>query len=182
MELGLEIGKLLASFLTPIAVAILGVSLHRRLEGDKALVAKKSDFDKKWADEFFTCCQQFKQAFERTLALIILLNDPQAPNENLVISIQEEISILIPKISELDLRIRLSVVFAPKSGKNVVRAASECMSLTNGLLQTLKGNLDQIIEEMDGFNRASRDAYAEMLGLEYAKEITQAVAPQAALP
>ncbi|MGH8354087.1 MAG: hypothetical protein ACRERY_11275 [Pseudomonas sp.] len=61
----LEIGKLAASIATPIVVAILGILLLRRIEGVKAAVAKQSEFHKKWAEQFFECCQEFMKALER---------------------------------------------------------------------------------------------------------------------
>lgn len=165
MERWLEIGKLAASVATPIVVAILGVLLLRRIEGVKALVAKQSDFHKKWADEFFSCCQQFMQALERDLALLTVLGGLDDPNGKFGTEVQEEVSRLNAKLSELELRIRRSVVFAPISGGAVSRAASDCISLTAQLLKTLQENLDEIIGKMNDFNLASRKAHAEMLGL-----------------
>ncbi|MDI9334391.1 MAG: hypothetical protein QM533_08425 [Cytophagales bacterium] len=165
MQSWLEIGKLAASVATPIVVAILGVLLLRRIEGVKALVGKQSDFHKKWADEFFTCCQQFMQALERDLALLTTLGGLNDPNGKLGDEIKEEVYRLNAKLSELELRIRRSVVFAPISGGAVSRAANECVVLTAQLLKTLRGNLDEIIGKMNDFNLASRKAHAEMLGL-----------------
>ncbi len=180
MQSWLELGKLAASIATPIVVAILGVLLLRRIEGVKALVAKQSDFHKKWADEFFSCCQQFMQALERDLALLTVLGGLQEPNGKLGTEMQEEISRLNARLSELELRIRRCVVFAPRSGAGVSQAASECISLTALLLKSLKGNLDEIIWKMNEFNVASRRAHGEMLGLKDAEQGAPADAPQAA--
>lgn len=173
MESWLEIGKLAASIATPIVVAIMGILLLRRIEGVKALVAKQSDFHKKWADEFFSCCQQFMQALERDLALLTVLGGLQEPNGKLGIEVQEEISRLTAKLSELELRIRRCVVFAPTSGVTVARTANDCISLTASLLKSMQGNLDEIIGKMNEFNIASRKAHAEMLGLRDAEPGSQ---------
>ena len=169
----LEIGKLAATIANPIVVAILGILLLRRVEGVKALVAKQSDFHKKWADEFFSCCQQFMQALERDLALLTVFGGLQDPNGKLGTEIQEEISRLNAKLSELELRIRRCVVFAPTSGGTVARTANDCILLTARLLTSLKGNLDEIIGKMNEFNVASRKAHAEMLGLRDAEPGSQ---------
>lgn len=166
MESWFEIGKFVASITTPIVVAIIGILLLRRVEGVKALVAKQSDFHKKWADEFFSCCQQFMQVLERVLALLTVLSGLQEPNGKLGVEIKEEISRLSTKLSELELRIRRCVVFAPTTGETVARTANGCLSLTAGLLNSLQGNLDEIIGKMNEFNIASRKAHAEMLGLQ----------------
>lgn len=174
----LEVGKLVVSIATPIVVAILGVLLLRRIEGVKAVVAKQSDFYKKWADEFFTCCQQFMQALERDLALLTVLQGLDDPNGKRGTEMQEEVSRLNAKLSELELRIRRSVVFAPDSGSTVSRAASACLSLIAQLLNKRQGNLDEIIGKMNDFNLTSRKAHAEMLGLGYAEPNAPADAPQ----
>ena len=70
----LEIAKLAVSAATPIVVATLGVLLLRRIEAVKALVARQSDFQKKWADEFVNCCHSFMQAVECDLALLKVLD------------------------------------------------------------------------------------------------------------
>ncbi len=71
VKIFLEVGKLAASIATPIVVATLGILLLHRIEGVKALVAKQTEFHKKWAEQFFECCQGFMQALERELALLI---------------------------------------------------------------------------------------------------------------
>lgn len=181
VQLWLELGKLAASIATPIVIAVMGVLLLRRIESVKALVARQSDFHTKWADEFFSCCQQFMQTLERDLALLTVLGGLQDPNGKLGTEIQEEISRLNASLSELELRIRRCVVFAPRSGPVVSQAAHECISLTAQLLKSLKGNLDKIIGEMNKFNVASRRAHAEMLGLKDAEQGAPADAPQAAV-
>lgn len=65
-------------------------------------------------------------------------------------------------LSELELRIRRSVVFA-KSGKSVTTSASNCLALTYKLVTMRQGNLDEIIDAMNEFNRAFATAHAELL-------------------
>ena len=166
----LEIGKLAASVATPIVVAILGILLLRRIEGVKAAVAKQSEFHKKWAEEFFECCQEFMKTLERELALLTILNGLKNPNDEFGTELQKEASRLHPNLSELELRVRRSVVFAPSTGGSVTQAAGECIALTGTLVASRKGNLDEIIGKMNEFNVASRKAHAEMLGISAAKE------------
>jgi hypothetical protein len=144
---------------------IVGVLLLRYIESTKANVAKQSDFHKRWADEFFSCCQQFMQALERELALLNVLGKSTNLNEELKTEILEEISRLHPKLSELELRIRRNIVFAPVSGNTVTRTAKDCISLIHQFTRSLQGDLDEIIDKMNEFNIASRNAHEEMLGL-----------------
>jgi len=132
----LEVVKLVVSTATPIVVAIFGVLLLRRTEGIRAIAARRSDFQVKWAEAFFSCCQGFMQALERDLALLIALAGVKDPNGKVSTDLREEIWRLHPTLAELELRIRRSVVFAPSSGDAVTKAASECIKLTGRLLET----------------------------------------------
>ena len=165
MQVWLEVGNLVASIATPFVVAILGTLLLRRIEGIKATITRQSEFQKKWAEQFFECGQLFMQALERELAILTSLFDLKTPNDEFGAELQKEISRLHPTLSELELRIRRSVVFAPSTGPIVAKAAGECIKLTGALVATKKGNVDDIISKMNEFNVASRKAHAEMLGL-----------------
>jgi hypothetical protein len=160
-----EVLKFLTGLLTPIVVAILGILLLRRVEDVKTAVAHQSEFHRKWADQFFDCCQQFMSALEKSLAVLQHLSDLKEPNNETGTKLQTEISLLLPVILELELRIRRSVVFAPVAGPTVSLAANECIKLMETLFSLRKGNLDEIIAKMNEFNRAARLAHAEMLGV-----------------
>src|SRR5437660_689449 len=130
-----ELLKLLAGLLTPIVVVVLGILLLRRVEGVKTAVAHQSEFRRKWADQFFDCCQQFMNAIEKELAVLRFLSDSKEPNNETGTKLQTEISLLLPVILELELRIRRSVVFAPIAGSAVSQAANECINLTHTLFR-----------------------------------------------
>lgn len=165
----IEIVKLIISAATPIAVAVIGVLLLRRIEGVKAVIAAQSEFQRRWSEEFFGCCQGFMQALERDLALLTFLSGLKPGNEKLRTEVEDEIVRLHPKLSEFELRIRRSVVFAPVSGAAVTKAAGACLSLTGKLIASTGGNVDEIIARLNEFNIASRKAHAEMLGLDAAE-------------
>lgn len=158
-QLILEVIKTAASTATPIIVAYLGVMLLRRIETIKAVVAKESDFQKKWAEQFFTCGQTFLQTLEQELAILVVTNSNNADNSKTA----TEISRLNLELSELELRIRRNVVFAPKTGGEVVISAGQCLQQLHSLLESGRGNLDDLISTMNKFNLASRRSHAEML-------------------
>jgi hypothetical protein len=169
LQFWFEVGKFIAGILTPIVVAVLGILLLRRVEGVKAAVAHQSEFHRKWAEQFFECCQQFMNAIEKELAVLRFLSDSKDPNGDTGTKLQKEISLLLPAILELELRIRRSVVFAPTTGPAVSQAANACITLTGTLFRLRQGNLDEIIEKMNEFNVAARRAHAEMLGIDAAR-------------
>ena len=160
----LEYAKLAASIATPLVVATLGVLLLRRVESVKAAVAKHSDFQRKWADGFFSCCQEFLVTVEQELALLTTVScgrggKPLSPD------VIDTLNGFHVRLSELELRIRRSMVFAPKSGMAVTASATECIHDLHALLANGGGSVDALLESMNGFNRATRSAHAEMLGL-----------------
>src|SRR5204862_9934 len=98
----LEVVKALSSIATPIVVVVIGVLVLRRIEGIKAAVARQSDFQRNWADQFFDCCQDFLRALERELAVLTNLTKLKTLDEHdgLGQELLKEISRLHPRISE----------------------------------------------------------------------------------
>lgn len=159
-ELLLELAKVLA---TPIVVGIFGLLLLRRIEGIKSEVAKQSDFHKKWAEQFFGCCQEFMQALERQLSVLSFV--VKNPNSEVASELLKELNFLNITIAELQVRIRRSVVFAEKTGLDVTQAADHSFKLLSDGLSSKKLNVEEILGKMNEFNIAARKAHEEMLGL-----------------
>ncbi|MGH8352749.1 MAG: hypothetical protein ACRERY_04385, partial [Pseudomonas sp.] len=109
----------------------------------------------------------------RDLALLTVLAGLKNPDDEFGTELQKEISRLHPDLSELELRIRRSVVFAPLAGGPVTKTANECIVLTGALVASMQGNTDEIIEKMNEFNTASRKAHAEILGINIAEQGAQ---------
>jgi hypothetical protein len=80
------------------------------------------------------------------LSLLTVLAGLQDANAKFGSELQAEISVLHLTLSELELRIRRSVVFAPVSGGAVTPTAEECIDLTRALIASGRGNVDQIIK------------------------------------
>ena len=167
--------KSFSSFVTPIVILVLGILVLRRIESIKAAVLRQSDFQSKWGDQFFDSCQEFLRALEREVAVLVCVSS--LPNlqehDGLGLELQKEISRLHPKISELELRMRRCLVFAPTVGSEVTDAAKACFNLLNTITANLKArkqfNVDEIIERMNTFNIAARQAHAELLDLHLEK-------------
>lgn len=160
-EFWLEVVKVLA---TPVVVGIFGLLLLRRIEGIKSEVAKQSDFHKKWAEQFFGCCQEFMSAIERQLSILVCLAGMKS-NDELANELSKESKCLSITIIELETRIARSVFFAKTTGPAVTQAAESCYELLRSGLESKKVNPKDIIYKMNEFNVASRKAHEEMLGL-----------------
>jgi len=165
----LEIAKLVTGFATPIVVGVVGILLLRRIEGVKSQVGRQSDFNVQWAKEFFDSCQNFLRALEREMAILAVLAGLPDPNDDYGTGLQKEASQLHPTISELELRIRRCVGFAPNEGPRVEKAARACIELAGSLVTARQGSFDKIIDSMNEFNSSARRAHAEMLQILAAK-------------
>jgi hypothetical protein len=161
----IEALKLAIGAATPIVVAVLGLVMLRRIEGVKAVVAKQSDFQKKWAENFFETCQQFMQSIERYMALLNQLQTLSNPNGPVGTGYQNELNALNVSLPELELRIRRSVVFAPREGPQVSAAAGKSLAILFQMVKNMQGSFDALFTEMDLFNKAAKSAHAEMLGV-----------------
>lgn len=161
---GVELIRLIVSAATPIVVFILGFFLLRCIEAIKDSVAMRSDFPRRWADNFFECCQDFMAALERETALLAYVSRLDDPNGEIGTPLQKENSTLHLLIGELELRIRRNVVFAPQNGSEVRATASSCFELLSKLMSAKQGNLDEIFEKVNLFNEKAKMAHAEMIG------------------
>jgi len=168
-----EIIKIIISATAPIAVVVIGVILLRKIEGIKAEVAKSSEFTSKWAGEFWTTCQEFMRLTERYMAILNHLNSMSEPNNDTGTKYQVECNELNVKLSELELRIRRLVAFSPSNAKSVTTYASGILSMLSSILNTRRGNLDDLFSKVDSFNKASREAHAEMTGIRDSQKIKE---------
>lgn len=160
----MEIIKIAIQAITLIAVVVLGVILLRKIEGIKSEVAKSSEFTSKWAEEFWTTCQEFMRHTERYMAILNQLQFLSSPN-NETVKYHKELTELNAKLAELELRIRRVVAFSPKNAEKVTTPAKDILSMLSSALDTGKGNFDDLFGIVNTFNMAARDAHAEMMGI-----------------
>jgi hypothetical protein len=76
--LALEFVKIL---LPSAVAAVIGFMLLRRLEEVKSEVARRSDFNRKWAELFFEASNTFMVSVERLLALVSVFATAPNPND-----------------------------------------------------------------------------------------------------
>ncbi|MCX5722475.1 MAG: hypothetical protein NT179_10680 [Nitrospirae bacterium] len=144
----------------------------KTLEGFKSAIATRSSFRQKWADEFFGTCQEFMKSFERYLALLNQLTILKDPNSEVGVKYQQELTALNASLSELELRIRRMVVFAELARADVCSTAAKVLtSLTemvtpDKISGRMQGSFDEQFKNMDAFNKATKNAHAEMLSVQ----------------
>jgi len=161
-KMDLELILKITQLVTPILIFIFGILFLKSIEHTKKQIERQSHFYKKWADEFFSTCDEFMKCTERMLALLHFV--VHNPNINETYShYQKEFNDLFPTLLELELRIRRFVPFAPKFGNAVANDASEIFNKLSELFKQKKGNVDPIINLITEFNKAAKLAHNEML-------------------
>jgi len=69
-------------------------------------------------------------------------------------------------LGELALRIERFAYYAPTKGLEAVRASKAVQNYLTQIVSNLKGNFDQLIALQNSFNKAVREAHAEMLEID----------------
>jgi hypothetical protein len=160
----LEVAKLAAACATPLVVTTIGLVLLRRVEGVKAQIASREDFRNKWAEVFFDTAHDYMIAVERTLALLFHLSSYERADP-IRVRYETEVRESALTLSELELRIRRAVVFAPMSGSQASLAAKKIADSVSKAYSKGEGNYNLMYKEIDSFNRLTQAVHAELLGI-----------------
>jgi hypothetical protein len=164
MNFDIEITKLVIGSLTPILLFIFGVLILKRIERTKAMVSEEHLFRRKWADEVFLISRTFSRAVEDLISALFSAHDNQV-GQTSPEAIKSKIDQAANTLTDIQLRLRLLVDFAPLKGPIMLGSANECFSMVATLMKTRKGNFDDIIECLKKFNQAAKDAHAEILSV-----------------
>jgi hypothetical protein len=147
----------------PFVLAWIGLLLVRDIEMRKAAVGRSSEFKRKWADSFFDTSHEFMQSAERYMAALNQLQAMADPNCAFGTKLQEELNDLNVRLGELGLRIQRFAYYAPIKGHEAIVASKSVQTYLAQMVTNRKGSFDQLIGFQNSFNRAVREAHAEML-------------------
>ena len=67
----MEILKLIASFLTPLIILILGIVINKKLESAKAALSKERDWQNWWAGKFLSVCHDYNDDISKIVNPIL---------------------------------------------------------------------------------------------------------------
>lgn len=144
-------------------LAILGWIFLRRLEQIKSEVARRSDFNQKWADLLFDASNAFMISVERLLACLVLTTSRKDPNDPEGVKLQEQINALLFVFLENRYRIQRLAILAPSKGPRAEEAANDLYASIQQFFATKVANVEEIRRMIDSFNTAVRAAHAEMI-------------------
>lgn len=172
-DLTMDILKLIASFLTPLIILILGIAINRRLESAKATLSKEKDWQNWWASQFLSVCHDYSSNITDIVAGLYHLeqiNEEKLSGwEN---ELNEKISIMrqsLRNLQYLEWEIQNCSQFAQEHGTTVIETGKKLYALTGSLIDKKQGNIEDIRQSQFEFNSAVRAAHAEILGLSLTK-------------
>ena len=154
----IEILKLVASFLTPLIILILGVFINRKFESAKAVLSREKDWRTWWAEKFLSVCHDYNQSV--TDIVTGLFQFKQIEDEKLPgweSESKEKLKHIVQsmrKLQYLDWEIQNYIQFANESGGTVMEKEKELFSLISSLTSERQGNLENIRKAQFEFNDA----------------------------
>ena len=168
-ETTIEILKLVASFLTPLVILILGIVINKKLESAKAVLSKEKDWQNWWAGKFLSVCHEYNESV--THIVTGLFQFKQIEDEKLSGWENEsqeklgDIRLNMRKLQYLEWEFQNYIQFAHNYGPAVLEKGEELYSLIGRLISDKKGNLEDIRKIQFEFNDAVRLAHGEILGI-----------------
>jgi len=156
----------LSKLAIPFVLAWIGFLVVRRVETQKAVVARSSDFKRRWADNFYEISQDFMRSVERYASILFHLQSMADVNGPFGTKLQEELNMLNVRLGELHLGIKRLAYFAPSEGGSAIANATAVQDYLGEIVRSMKGNFDKLITLQNEFNQSAREAHAEMLAFD----------------
>jgi hypothetical protein len=165
----LQVLKLVASILTPLAIAASGYYINRSIQRQNAIAQRQSSWLTKWADDFLKAASGFNEAAAMFMWLYV---SPEWEATRNLPGAVEEPKLQMNEIYKASLALNRGWVeismfagFAPTSGKRLTKAASDLLSETASWIKNGESNVTEFLQKQWTFNENARKVHAELLGL-----------------
>ena len=106
---------LVAKIGTPLAVLYLGIATTRYVTNIKEKISITTDFNKKWADDFYKISSEYMLCIEKCASYLHFLNSSPEPNGEVGAKFQKEFYELMISLSNYDLSIKRFSFLSPLS-------------------------------------------------------------------
>jgi methyl-accepting chemotaxis protein len=163
-----SIGTLIASFLTPIIVAIIGLIITRKIEVIKNNTAKQKDWETKWGDIFFDSFRKLQESINEIIFQLEKLNfkvSQGTQNDEEGTKIQLHINGLAWDIKRWGLHLVSQLVFLPEMRGEVQNSVHSLYGSIVEIINNRQGNMDKVNIEMENLNKIAREAHKQFMGL-----------------
>jgi len=169
----LDVLKLLASVLTPLAIAASGYFINRTIQRRSEIAQRQSSWRTKWADDFLKSESGFNESAKKFMWLYVTaewkaMDDLLGAVGESKIS-PDEVSQHLLELNKGWVEISMFVGFAPNSGEVLKKAASDLLGVANNWRKNGQSNVREFLQKLLTFNKNARKVHAELLGLSDSK-------------
>lgn len=161
----LEILKIVASFLTPVVVLVLGLLINRNLERSKVEYLQEKEWQVRWAETFLIRAIKFEENISVVVTSLSQLQQQaqtkgssDASEDELLRTINQSIA----NIQYLDWDIQNFAQFA-KDGKKVIDKGNQLMDAIKDIFAKKQGDLERIRQMQFEYNKAVRIVHSQIL-------------------
>lgn len=154
--------KIIVSFMTPLAILIIGILINKRLEKNKIEFIKQKEWQIHWAERFI------KTAYELNTNISLLicsLFELQGASESEIIEINKDIKEYHKIISINEWEIKNYVQFAHNNRTDVIDNLKGILDGLTNISKNRFGDIEPIRQKQFDFNKAVRNAHAEILNI-----------------
>ncbi|MBI5695888.1 MAG: hypothetical protein HZC51_09160 [Nitrospirae bacterium] len=164
-----EIGKFVASILTPIVVLILGLVLTRKIEKIRNDIAKEKEWKTKWSDTFYQTFRDLNASVEEIIVTLHEISDLNKSGKGNSSEVKEKVDYLqnlINRMRRMDFSLRTQLGSgAPRNSNDVQDAADNLLALIKTTIDSEEGDAKKLHSALIELNRKAMIAHSEVLGL-----------------
>ena len=165
--MAIEIFKLIASFLTPLIILVLGILINKNIERTKIALLQEKEWQVRWAETFLIRAIKFDENVSVVITTLTQLqqqtqnrskNDAEQNEKELLKTINQSIA----NIQYLDWDIQNFAQFA-NDGKDVIGKQKELMESIRNIFEKKQGDLEKIRQIQFEYNKAVRKTHNQIL-------------------
>lgn len=165
----IEVWRLVASFATPITIAIFGLLINGTIQRQNAISQRQSSWLTKWADGFLKTASDFNDSATNFLMLYVSIKWKAENNLPGTAEEQKSFHLDVMPLALALLRGRWEMSkymgFAQVNGRNLEDAAQALFDEANSWISSKGGNIEAFRQRQLTFNANARKVHAELLGL-----------------
>lgn len=170
----LEVVKLFASVLTPLAIAASGYFINRTIQRQSEIAQRQSSWRTRWADDFLKAASGFKESAKKFMWLYVAREWEKTSTlhgamERSEPSQDESFQHLL-ELNKGWVEISMFVGFATANGKDLKKAASDLLTEAKSWHDNGESDISKFLEKQLRFNEHARKVHAELLGVKESED------------
>lgn len=152
-----EILQIIASFITPLTILLLGIVINKSIEKNKISILKEKEWQVSWAETFLKKAIELNEHVSMIIILLYHLNS-KSTNKDL----KEKINTTIFKLHYLEWDIRNFVQFAENKDE-LINKQVELLTIISKIFEEKQGDLEAVRKIQADYNCLVRIAHNNIL-------------------